>query len=826
MRPCGKIVFRAAIWALWAFSCLAQEVRVSGRVVDENAAPVPAARLDFSSPLTSRPLPAAFTDEFGRFDVVLPRPGAYAIQAGKDGFFLLKDVQANFTGGVNRLTVTLNHLRELVETIDVVYSPPAIDPVETSERRQLTNMQILEVPFPASQDFRNALTMMPGVIKDRQGRLHFSGGSSAQTGYTLDGFNLADVYNGELEARISIDAIRSLDLESGRLSVEKGRGSAGALDIATGMGDDRLRFGATNFFPGISAERGLLISKWTPRITVSGPVSRGKAWFHNGFDAFYDVDTVRELPKGQDRSRNLTAGNLSRIQWNLTPANTLTASLLLNFSDTDHRGLSFLNPIEATLYQRRRLGMATVKDLLYLPNQVLLEFGFAFTRGRSSDSPQGENTYIISPYGFRGNHYNRYQRRTGREQWTLAGIAPLTARGVHELRAGIDLQRSGFEQDSARHDFRILREDGTLARWVWFQGNRRMEMSNLEASVYARDRWQIREGFVLSAGVRADWNQIVRQTLLSPRISASSSPAWLRGVKATIGFGIYNDVLNLELLTRRQDQRPFAAYYSRSGLLLQPPVETALLSDERSLRVPRFRVYSLSLERMLPGGIHLASAYSRRRGYDGLAFYGPSDGPPEALTAYTLANRRRDLYDAWETTLRNTFAGRFEWLVSYTYSLARSSAVVDISPENPLFGPQAAGPLNWDAPHRLLAWGWTPLPQSFGPGWMRRALRETGLAYLMEARSGFPFSVYNEEGSRVGSPNERRLPAHFSINLHAEKKLRLWGYLWALRAGYNNLTNHGNPNVVNNNVDSPFFLTYGGGERRATNVRLRFLGRK
>jgi hypothetical protein len=109
---------------------------------------------------------------------------------------------------------------------------------------------------------------------------------------------------------------------------------------------------------------------------------------------------------------------------------------------------------------------------------------------------------------------------------------------------------------------------------------------------------------------------------------------------------------------------------------------------------------------------------------------------------------------------------------------------------------------------------------------MQRCFRDMGLASLVEARSGFPFSVYNEEGVRVGAVHDRRFPVYFNVNLHVEKKLRMWGYLWAVRAGFNNLTNHGNPNVVNSNIDSPSFLAFGGGQRRATNVRLRLLGRK
>jgi hypothetical protein len=64
------------------------------------------------------------------------------------------------------------------------------------------------------------------------------------------------------------------------------------------------------------------------------------------------------------------------------------------------------------------------------------------------------------------------------------------------------------------------------------------------------------------------------------------------------------------------------------------------------------------------------------------------------------------------------------------------------------------------------------------------------------------------------------------MNLSLERRFRFLHYLWAWRLGLNNLTNSGNPNVVDNNIDSPRFLTYGRGQRRAVNVRLRFLGRR
>ena len=85
------------------------------------------------------------------------------------------------------------------------------------------------------------------------------------------------------------------------------------------MGDDRWRFGGTNFIPGVSTEGGLYINKWTPRLEISGPLVKGRAWFHNGFDAFYNVDTVHGLPRGENRTSGLTTSDLTRFQCNVTP---------------------------------------------------------------------------------------------------------------------------------------------------------------------------------------------------------------------------------------------------------------------------------------------------------------------------------------------------------------------------------------------------------------------------------------------------------------------------------------------------------------------------
>jgi hypothetical protein len=123
-------------------------------------------------------------------------------------------------------------------------------------------------------------------------------------------------------------------------------------------------------------------------------------------------------------------------------------------------------------------------------------------------------------------------------------------------------------------------------------------------------------------------------------------------------------------------------------------------------------------------------------------------------------------------------------------------------------------------------WGWAPLPRFLLIRPLQFLLRDTSAQYLVEYRTGFPFGVVNEESFMVGRPNSIRFPSYFNINLFLERKFRALHTLWAWRFGFNNLTNNGNPNVVNNVIGTPEYLTYGRGQARAFSVRLRLIGRK
>jgi hypothetical protein len=225
---------------------------------------------------------------------------------------------------------------------------------------------------------------------------------------------------------------------------------------------------------------------------------------------------------------------------------------------------------------------------------------------------------------------------------------------------------------------------------------------------------------------------------------------------------------------------------------------------------------------MLPARIRLSVNALRRRGNNGWTFanspeaVGDFDLPAYDATRFDglfrMANLRKDKFDSAGVTFYQTFGREYNWMVNYTRSRAHSNAVLDIGLDQPLKVLNNYGPLAWDAPNRLLSWGYLP-------GWSRN----WAISYMLDARTGFPFSVVHDDGRLEGAVNSHRFPAYFTLNLHIERKFRLLKYRLALRAGINNITNSDNASVVNNVIEAPNFRTFHGKEGRHAVLRIRVL---
>ena len=784
----------------------AQAVKFRITVVDETGLAVAGAQIGLEQSATQT-LVRGETDAAGRHEFDVTNPGSYQLKIEKEGFYAsTTDVRV---GEASSLEVTIYHQQELAETVNVYDSPPAIDPGKTADAKAVTSREILTLPYPSTRDFRKALPLVPGVLADATDQIHLGGSATYQVFDQLDDFNIRHPVTGLLDMRISPDALRVIEAQSSRSSAQYGKGSGGTLSLMSGMGDDRYRFSATNFIPSLQNRKGLHFNEWTPRATFSGPLRKKKAWFFDGVGGVYTLTIVPELPDGADRASSWRVDNLLKAQVNLSERNILTASFLSNNFHSGNNGLSRFDPVETTTNVDGHAYLATIKDQFYASNGALFEIGFALNQFHDREQPRGNLPYRISPEGTSGNFFRTSNANARR----LQGIANLTLplahwRGTHEIKFGTDLDRITFDESNIRNPIFILREDRTLSRVSTFIGGASFGRSNFESSVYGQDRWSISKRLLLEAGVRADRDTIIHRTSVSPRVAGTYLLTHDGNMKLSSGIGLYYDATNLDLLTRPLAGERLDQLFASNGVTpLGPLLTTSFHVNEQSLRVPRYLNWSIELEDKLPAQIYLDAEFLQKRGHNGFAYF-------ETNSGFQLLNDRQDRYDAFQITLRHAFKRNYAILAAYTRSRAHSNAVLENNIDNPVFGPQAGGPLPWDAPNHFISWGWMPLVKKFD------------FVYSLDWRTGFPFSVVNQQQQLVGALNSRRFPDYFTLNTHLERRFTLFSYILALRAGFNNVTNRQNPTVVNNNLDSPQFLTFGGTEHRVFTGRIRFIGRK
>lgn len=808
-------------------------------VSDENGVAVASARV------TLQGLPGALvqceTDFAGRCQFSVAA-GVAQVQIEKQGLYALKVPDAQL-GGASNLDIVLHHQEEIRETVNVSEQAPVIDPAQISSKEELTGLDIIDLPYPYTRDYRNALNFIPGVVLDASGQPHVAGGETHETLTLLDGFNVSQPANGLLLIRVSTDAFRSIQVESSREPAEYGKASAGVLGLNTGIGDNHFRFIATDFTPSLQDKKGITLDTWTPRFTSSGPIIPGKMWFYDAVDGEYDLLVIPQLPDGQDEDPYWRIGNLAKIQTNLTSRNILSTEFVVNHSKDEHLGLSTLDPLSATPADIESAYAGTIKDQEYFKSGELLETGFGISQYNLGLVPIGNLPYFVTPETAGGNYYLNEQTYARRYQALSNLYFPSRQwHGRHDFKIGVDLDRINYDAQFMRQPISFIREGAPAApcvtasdgvplvptpcsRYSTFSGGGYSVTNNVETGGYVEDRWLLTNRLLIEPGVHFDWDEIVRKPLFSPRLAGTYVLDQEGNTKISAGVDVLYDSTYMILIARPYAGDRTDYFFNSLGLPTNlqgtqvgspQPVLSTFSVDRNTLQAPRFISWSVGLEKKLPHAIFLKTEFSHRNGVHDFV-YNTANGAPGGN--YLLQNTRQDFYHAFEVNLRRNFRDHYLIMGSYIRSSTRSNQVLDFNVDSPILSAQAAGPYPWDAPNRFLSWGYVPF-------FTLPLIHKVDLAYSTEIRNGFAFDAVTDQQQLYGPPDSYRFPTYFTLNLQLEKRFHLFGYYWALRGGFDDITDRKNYLVVNNDVNSPQFLTFSNYVGRTFESRIRFLGRK
>ena len=124
------------------------------------------------------------------------------------------------------------------------------------------------------------------------------------------------------------------------------------------------------------------------------------------------------------------------------------------------------------------------------------------------------------------------------------------------------------------HDYEVLDATDSVTRMVAFSGSPFEGRKNFEGAQYVQDHWTPRDNLTVEAGIRAEWNDIVRDLELAPRLSVAWSPHALKDTKFSAGAGVYHDAIDLALTARKPDLTSLSTFYLPGGIVQGPSPES------------------------------------------------------------------------------------------------------------------------------------------------------------------------------------------------------------------------------------------------------------
>lgn len=793
-------------------------------VVDENGAVVAGAQIVVQEP--GSPPQRVTADFSGRASYTVSGTVPYALHVQKPGFYETSMNEADVQ--TREVRVVLTHEQMLVQQVSVSASAQEIDTQEVSDQQTLALPEIVNIPYPTSRDIRNLLPFFPGVIQDQSGVFHVAGSETWATLDLLDNFDIRSPISGQLAMRFSADAVRSIDQETTRYPVKYGRSTGGVVAFYTGMGDNKFRFNATDFLPSFQERKGFRFDKAVPRVTFSGPLERNRAWFFDGLEVEYDNIYVQELPANADTNRLIRGSNLFRVQTNVTPRNIINTGLLFNDYHSPYDGLSALTPQASTTKTDIIAWLPYVRDQQSFHNGALLDVGLAVTRFRDGYEPHAGGPFELTPELSEGAYFENLTSHSQRvEGNAIFYFPPLHRMGEHDLQAGLDLDRIGFDEAYQRAPVNYVREDRTLLRQSTFPQTPPFTRHNVESGLYVQDRWTPRPGLLIEPGLRVDFDEIISKPVWSPRLAVVlSPPKWGSATKISAGVGVYYEHTQLEYLARALAGIRYDTCYAADGVTAAPcegastsaAQQTNFTYNDEDLKEAHALNWSVGIEQRLPHAIFVKADYIQKEVEHEFTYVNqnPASGP---WGTYVLTNQREDDDSVAEVEARKTFRKNYTLFGAYTHALAHTNAAIDYMPTISYLGPQQGGPLPWDAPNRVLSWGWLP----FDVPWFKK---NWDVVYTFDRHTGFPFTAVDANRLVVGRANGQRFPAYESFSPGLEWRFHFQGMYLGLRGVMENALNRGDYGTVNNVVDSPQYGMFSEPLGRAFTARIRLIESK
>ncbi len=787
---------------------------VTGIVSDTSGGTLPGVTVTLtptSAAANAEPL-LQVTDGDGRFTFDHLGPGTYTVVFSLPGFDD-KKLDAVSVPATEELRAVMS-VAGVAETVTVQAGIPASEiPREPIGEAKVDEHALTSVALPNDR-FEEALPLLPGIVRGPDGLLNMNGTRADQSAVTMNGINMTDPVTNHFAVRLPLEAIESLNVHSGVYSAAFGNAAGGVTDIVTKSGEDTFHFQGQNFMPRIRFTNGGAhgIDAFTPRVRFSGPIEPGKLWFSEAVSFRFVRTRVDELePLDQSEQKVKSFDAVSQIDYAMSATQHVTGTFVIFPSNIDNLGIDTLHPYDASPDLKQRGWIGAIGQRAVLSDSMTWSSAFAFKQFNVAVAPKYDDSSLLTVSGLRENYFNTFDRDSRRYDatGTLSISAPNHV-GDHLIRVGGQFAHTSYDGTDRSLPIAITGANGATLQRIEYTGSGAIGASNTEIAGFAEDHWEINRVVTLNGGVRYAWQRAIGEQTIAPRIDAAVRPFEHGNTVIKGGIGRFYDALPLNAVDFESQQSRQIASYDAGGAI----INSARLTNQIAaggLQMPVSTAWNTEVDQMLTAGWLARVGYRETRGSNQLVV-----DPLADEGVMLLSNRGRSRSREFEFTVRRTFKDAGHVTASYVHSRTWGDLNDFVSIygdlREPVIYANEYSRQAFDTPNRFLVWGVINMPHAFT------------VAPTVEYRNGFPYTVIDEHQNVVGQRNQGgRYPDLMTFDLAVTKDLRMLKHRVRVGLQVFNLTDHFNPQDVQNNLASPSYGDYANSVGRQVRAKFVFL---
>jgi hypothetical protein len=771
----------------------------AGRVVAtittlEGSVHLAGAQVELHGPEDGPVIARSLTDGTGQVTFPDVPAGRYIITVSRPGF-LSRDSTVFTVGAADTARVLLDaQLTFVLPDVEVRTDMPSpTDSVQPVSMSDMLSGSVFETAPLQGDDFQSLLPLLPGVVRDSDGRLRIKGGPPTQGALQIRSASLIDPSTGDFDLDLPAQSVQSVEVLANPFAAEYGRFSSSVTQVRTRRGTNEWEVSPGNLMPrlrgGLRSIRG-----FEPRLSVRGPITKDRLFLAQDMQFRYVATPVQSLP-GEPQIDLRSFDSFTRLDGVVSARHTLGGGVILFPREVRHVTMNTFRPIEATPdLQQNGWSVAGVDRFAIRPDLVL-ETTLSLRRFEIEVNTKNASVMVYAPERQSGGFFNDQERDVDSLQWVQAlSLSRDGWHGEHVFKAGTDLQLSGYDGESVSRPVEIRRLDGTLAERIEFRGPSAQRVRGGELAAFVQDRWRLSSRVTFELGLRADRDAVVERVTWSPRagVAVGVLPEGRAIVRGGFGKFVQRTPLNVGAF---DDFEP--RIISRFGAGESPRGSPVVLTNaiDGPLHTPEAHVGNVEWDQRFGRRVLLKLAFLRRAGAHEYIVT-----PDPAAGLLRLSSTGTSRYRELETTARYLGGERRDLTLSYVW--ARGTADLNNYDQfygnlrNPIVRPNEHNLISTDVRHRLLLRGTIGLPGKWD------------LAPVLELRSGFPWSAVDEYLDFVGPRNRAgRLPAVHTLDFSVARPWRLKKYRFRAGVRVYNAFGAAAARDIQANITSPFYGT-------------------